>query len=280
MAALTLAQFRDSVRRRIEIQPVFDQTGNSADIGIIPPGQPDPNNLMMNTAINDAISMINRFVRVGNLVPLSIAVTADTTERGPLSVDISSVIPAGTSFLEITNVKWDAGSGSVWRLEPIGYYTKPGAKPGYEPFQQYTPSSPRQFLIVGNQVQIMPPPNANGNLRFSAAAVMAPLVNDSDTIATTVLPVDMQPVIEYIAVCVLSARKASDVESVNRLQSYTPLANQGIAEIYAWKNGENATGIESVRATLNMTPLGLTVNPAARGIGMDIGTGGGQGQGQ
>lgn len=278
MAVLTLAEFRDSVRRRIEITPIYDQTGVSADKGIVPPGQPDPNNFMMNTAINDAISKINRFVRVGNLQELSIAVTAVSTQRGPLSVDISSQIPAGTSFLEVTNISWDTGAGSIFRLEPVGYYTKPGAKPGYEPFQQYTPGTPRQFLVVGNQIQIMPPPSANGTLRFAAATVIAPLVNDSDTIATTVLPADMQQVVEYIAVIVLSARKASDVESMNRLQSYTPLAAQGVTEIYAWKNGENATGIESVRATLNMTPLGLTVNPAARGGGMDMG--GGQQQGQ
>ena len=253
MPVLTLAQFRDDVRRKLQVTPIYDNTGNPADIGAQPLGQADPSNVILNNAINEGIDAINRVVRVGRMMNLYQSVgAAPVTTRGPFYVDVTPTLPTGATVGEIENVVWNDGTFTN-RLEPQGYYQQ--VKKGYEQFQNIAPATPRQFVLIGNQVGLLPAPAANGTLYFDLATTMPQLVNDTDTIAF--LPVEHQVVVQYWAVAILSARAATDVEAQARFQSFSGMAAQGTAQIYAWKNGYNDDAIQSVRDTLQMMVAGL-----------------------
>lgn len=247
--SLTQAQLRDDIRRKIQVVPLFDITGVSGDIGQPNSGQPDPNNITVNNAINEAIQAVNRVVRVGPLTYETIAVTAPaSTFRGPFYVDISSVIPNPLVVTEIFDVTFTSPTTTI-RLQPYNYYA--AKKPGQQ-FIQQTPGRVVEFILTGNQIGLLTPPIDNGNLSFSVAAGIPPLTVDASTIQY--LPVDFQSVVQYGAVTLLMYRRATDIESQTRAQSFGQMFMQGISTIYQWKNGFDDSGLESVKDTLRMMP--------------------------
>lgn len=256
MAALSLAQMRDQIRRYIRVTPPIDPPVSSAVAGQQPTDTPDPNNNTINQAINDGVYFINRIVRVGLIQDVNIAVTsAPPTKRGAFWVDMSSKMIPLLSVAEIENVWWiDATNPAApvaQHLAPLNYYQYTTVN---RDFQQLAPSvNVSQFIVSGVQVGLIPAPVNPGTLSCTVVNGIAPLLTDTDTILY--LPVDLQQAVLYWAVVILAMRRANDVEGASLMQTYTALAQDATEKIWMWKNGYDAAGITAIRAQMNMTSL-------------------------
>src|ERR1700722_7253181 len=110
--ALNRAQMRDAIREMIEVVPLFDQTGLTADQGEPTAGQPEPNNNPINAAIAQSIDYLNRNARIELLsIPSGgVAVlSAPTWLQGPYPVDVSAALSDTLQPVEISEVTWDNG---------------------------------------------------------------------------------------------------------------------------------------------------------------------------
>jgi hypothetical protein len=142
----------------------------------------------------------------------------------------------------------------------------------------YPPATPAQFVLIGSEIGIAPPPSTDGTLYFQYIGSIPPLVNDSDTIAF--LPVDYQTTVIYWSVALLSARQATDIEAAQRYTDFLPMAQNGLLQIYAWKNGYDREAVQALRDTISMIPLNATLRAlaAAQTLGNETGQNPAQGQ--
>jgi hypothetical protein len=251
--ALQLNQMRDQVRRLLQLQPLYDTSGNTGDWGNPIAGQPDPNNILINQVLNEAIDAINRVVRLGKVTVLpGVSVSGVASyQYGPYYVDYSGVVADPNSISETINVVWvNAGTGKVIRLEPYGYYA-PSRR--YMPFNQYAPlPNPVQWQDAGTQIMLLPPPSQAGTLYLTQQEGLVHLVNDTDTIGY--LPVNYHPTVWYLATAILSARAALDVEANDRFAKFYQLGASGLQQLYAWKNGWEEGSSDAIADTLRMIP--------------------------
>jgi hypothetical protein len=251
--ALQLNQIRDQVRRLLQVQPLYDNTGSTGDYGNPATGSPEPNNNLLNQTINEAIDAINSVVRCGAITLLAAITVAAVPSYayGPAYIDYSSVLTNAGDVAEIINAVWvQTASGATIRLEPYNYYA-PSRK--YEPFAQYAPmSNPVQWQDAGNQIMLLPPPAQAGSLYLTQQEGIPYPASDTATIAF--LPVSYHRAVWYLAVAILSARAASDVEANDRFQKFYTLGVSALQQIYAWKNGNDEGSMNMIADTLQMIP--------------------------
>jgi len=248
-SAPTQAEFRDLIRRWLQLVPAVDDTP-PGPVGDPSPSCPDPNNAMINQAINSGIGFINRSVRTGPLVTYQMPVPLGNIHaRGPQYLDYSGSVPDALTASEVENAVF-TDSIVTNRLEPFAYYS---LGRDYVPYQSYAPGVPTQLILSGSQIGILPPSATAGTVYFDVATSIPPLLNNTDQIAY--LPVSYQMTVTYFAVAILSARQATNVEAIQRYQTFLPLATQGLVDIYTWKNGYDAAAIQTIRDTTAMIPL-------------------------
>ena len=258
----SLAQFRDVVRRFLQLFPAIDD---------FPPGPvgdpsiscPDPNNKLIDECINNSISSINRIISTAQIMQHPIPVPlASVDARGVQYVDYSSEILPPNSLVStmITNLAFSDGI-TTERMEPFTYYVKDR---DYVAFQQYQPGRPVQWIVVGGHLGILPPSATKGTIYMDATIGIPPLVADTDMIRF--LPIDYQDCIPYLACSILSGRQATDVEAMQRGQYFDTIGKQGILQIVQWMSGFDDTLIAAARDTLEMVPESeLKRQIAARG---------------
>lgn len=254
MALRTLANLRDECRRLLAIMTALDAgTGSTGDPVS---SQPDPLNVVINSAINQAIEALNRVVRVGPFIEYPLTVAAATArKRSTFWVSVQSLLPPGGGVFhtsEIEELTWTDANGNTNRLQPFQYYS--GGK-GYTQFQAYKPGTPTQFITSGFQIGLLPPPDAAGTLTFTAASGIPALIADTDV--PDLLPDDYEFALVYWAVMLLSAREAQSVEAQSRYPLFKEQAAQAFLQVYQWKNGFDDSGIEVVRNVLMMTPQNI-----------------------
>lgn len=246
----TLAQFRDTVRRHLEIQAPVDIQGNSGDA---PSLTPDPSNPVINEAINEAIATVNRLVRLGSATTRSLAISGQSaTVRGIQFVDISAVVANVNALVEIEHVWFTSKGGDIITLQPYSYYAP---TKGHQPYPQQAPGRPSQFVLAGNQIGILPPSNIDGTVTFSYLSGMNYLFADTDQIVG--VPYECQWAVVYWACYLLCAQKSYNVDYQARGQVYQQLARETVLQNYIWKNGYTEEGVASIRKTLQMYPLEL-----------------------
>jgi len=274
---VTLNGYLDACRRWVEITPPFDTGGAS---GAAPAGQPNPSNNVLNQCINAAIDTINRLVCIGDvqdLGPVSVP-AAPFYRRGPYYIDYSPLLLYSGVPFEVVDVVWVSGDGSatVTRLEPANYYRDdPAAPPSFTQFQQFPQQpKPQSWFSAGTQIGLIPANNQGGTIYLSGRYGMNQLVNPLDVVTTPSqanVPFAFQNVIQYIAVLYLCARTLKDTNYQARNAQFLPLASDGLAAIYKWRNGSAPDGSQMIDTLRMITSSRLTGSSQPQS---------GQGQGQ
>lgn len=250
--ALTQNQMYDAERRLLELVPGIDLP-TPLSSGVAAPSQPDPNNNTIQDALNYAIDWVNRKVRCGPVVwisPISVA-AAGAGILGGLNVDIASDDSNTLLIREATDAVWayTANQGGVnqtlyRRLEPLNYAAMLS---GSTSFPQYpAQAQPTQWYITGTTVVLVPPPNVAGTLYLMQTEGI-PQLDGSATTTITGPPVGLHSVIYFKAAATLSARQGTNLESQQRFERYDALANDGLGDIIAWKQGFDPALIDVLR---------------------------------
>jgi hypothetical protein len=237
---LTLIQMYDTIRRMLMIVPAIDLPTPGSS-GAASPSQPYPNNAAMLDALNYAIDWVNRKVRCGPIAwTASISVATPSPDLGSTTVDISTDDSNTYLIREGIDVTWHDATNGYQRLKPIPYG-------GYE--QAFLPGSsvassypPLRFYVSGTTIVLFPSPQVSGTLYVTQCEGIGELVSNSDTIVGP--PVSLHSTIYFAAVAILSARDATNAESLQRMQSFLALAQDGLNDIINWKQGYFATLIQ------------------------------------
>src|SRR5579862_8238263 len=154
--ALTLAQHRDDVWRKLQVTPAIDQGGTSGTIGT---GFSDPIVAVVNRALNEGINTVNRVARIGNVSDLAPINTpaAPIYLRGPYYISFEALEQELNDVTEIADVHWQGPNGQYIRLEPFDFYAPSRI---YMPFHSYNQSyQPVQYFTKGNQIGLLHAPN-------------------------------------------------------------------------------------------------------------------------
>jgi hypothetical protein len=230
---LTLVGMYDTVRRFLQVVPGIDLPTPLAS-GVAAPSQPTPNNATLLDALNYAIDWVNRKVRCGPIVwTASVAVTAPSPDIGSTTVDISTDDANTFLIREGIDVTWHDSTSGYVRLQPIPYAGVGQAFVSTSTLASV--KSPLRYYLSGTTIVLFPSPQQTGTLFVTQTEGINELVNTTDTIVGP--PVSFHSVIYFKAVAIISARQATNAESQQRATAFDALANDGLNDIIAWKQG-------------------------------------------
>ncbi len=230
---LSLAGFRDAVRRRLDITPLIDVSGLPTDTGSPYSSQPYPSNQQLNDAINSAISTLNAVVRCGNIenvVSLDVQ-PCPANWRGPQFISLQS-----SDIIEPFNVVYNDVLNRNVRLTNAKYYAK---SRGAEPFRQYPAGSPQMWWMAGNSLAVVPGCSVPAQITLAMSGTVPALVTDTDVVQY--IPASLQEYITLQAAVVISMMRTRDIDASTRIQAIQPVAQMFLEKIVAWRAGEVET---------------------------------------
>lgn len=182
MQALTRAQMRERIRRgRFAITTPFLMRVQGAEEGDAPPNEPWPDNLTLNDAIEEAVSICNNEVGFhGTSERISYSVTAQTA-TGPYYIQTDRIhfTPRGT-VNSIRGAWWiNSGDTDSVYLEPVTYDVLIRDHPGWGELEVGTP---KYILMDAGKVGLLPGPDTAGTLELLLGMSMTSPVGDIDTL--------------------------------------------------------------------------------------------------
>jgi hypothetical protein len=230
MPLLTRAQFRDAIRRDLQIIPPWD-TGTGLQ-GDVPATQPNPSNPTINQAIQNAIDDINN--ATGFHVSSVAYPVAAQTASVPYSVSIAQLTPLQVaSVADIKQLIWDDGTNTPFELTPTDYNALDRVRNTY---YNMPPSTPIGFYVEGYSLYVWPAPLLAGTLRMLCGTGITGFATDGDTIDQ--LYSGFQNVVQYQTNVRLSKLQTMDAEAQERAANFLPDALLGIEQIKAWKRNQ------------------------------------------
>lgn len=226
-ALLNRAQFRDSVRRRLDQIPPVDQGIGSP--GDQPFNAPWPTNAQINDTLLQALAYINVESGFRN-TDFNIPVGAySSTATGPASVYLGTQTLPNAVLNQVKRAVWDDGTDPVTILTMTGVGELDRMQSDY---LTAGPATPQWFWVEGYSAFISPAPSLAGTLKLYVATSVYGLATDSDTIDQ--FPADLQGgVIDFTAMKLLGQQGGNQTKIAYfgaEVSAWTRL-------IQAWANG-------------------------------------------
>lgn len=246
--AYTRAEMRDWVRERLGVTPPIAQpigSPNFGPAGTQPAYAPNPNNHLIDSAIDEALSNIN--TRTGfHAFRFTVDVPATTLTMGPQKIKLSFNDPTETkngdditatigiqNFNTVRRVLWIDGGGSgnlPQFLLPAPFRETDLAQ---QNFDAMPPSIPQYFFVDGYSLFLYPA-SANGGtlILWGGTGLQNPI---GDTGIIDQLPADYYIDVLYNVMVTVGESRLLNTEMAQLAQSYTPKADRGVENIGAWQ---------------------------------------------
>lgn len=251
MPLLTRAEYRDSVRRKLNIVPPKDAIPG-AMAGQQPTNYPLPTNAQINEAFTDAIADANR-ISGFHVTGFRIPVAADTSgSRQPFGMYLGNLTPNTAVPVtpegwinDVQRVLWipDSSGIPVLLLPNTRDNLDRGRNVAY--YNQPPQATPYQYYIEDYTLYVTPAQNESGTYFITAGTAVVGLQCDNDILDQ--VPIDYQNIFEYGAIYHLSIGATQDIEWKDRAAAFGPLFQAGILRFKEFKLG----GTGAPRATLN-----------------------------
>lgn len=247
MPLYTRSEFRDRIRRRLQIVPPIDIPLLGALPGQQPTNYPRPTNAEINDCFNDAVSDINQECgfHVSQFdVPVE---AADSSTYGPYGIDLSDLTPTTSTtalvsptgrIVNVLRVLWTPDSGGVPQLL-VGANRNYLDRGQVSNYYANLPSSPQNWYVEQYTLWILPAQSETGTYTITSGDGIVGLGTDGATLDQ--VPIDFQTVFEDQCIVRLSMADALDVEAAQRARFYAPSAMAGMRRFKAWKEG--GTGV-------------------------------------
>jgi hypothetical protein len=241
----TRPQFRDRIRRKLQIVPPSDSgTGNPGDQ---PLNQPYPTNSQINDALQDAIADVNRECGF-HVLQFTVPVAATQSGSfGPFALYLGDLTPhttvatvvAPTALInDVRRVLWNDLLGdppilltpdnrnALDRGETNNYFSN-------------VPGTPETWYVEGYTVFITPAHSISGAYTLTCNTGVIGLQCETDVLDQC--PIDFQVIFEYQAIVRLMKASTLDAEAAERAQNFLPDAQQGIIRFKSWVEGLSGT---------------------------------------
>jgi hypothetical protein len=234
---MTRPEFRDAIRRDLQIVPPIDTGVPGTVPGQQPTNAPNPTNAQINQCIQQAISDINRFsgFHVNQITTTVPAV--DSSTLGPYGTSMLSLGTMSGSVNDIRRVLWTPSdpTGVPQLLFPVNRNALDRGE--VSTYYNVAPGMPQMWYIEGYALYITPAPSMAGTLTLTAGTGVLGLQGETDTLDQC--PADLQYVVEYQAVVRLSKLSTMDIEAKERAQMFGEDAAIGMRQFAAWIEGQS-----------------------------------------
>lgn len=236
---LNRAQMRDAIRRKLNITPPIDAgTGNAGDQ---PVNRGNPSNQQMNDAIQESVHSLNRRCNFHVNNNINVPVPAiNSSVLGPYEINLQAAAVQSNPNLDLATIndvrraEYIDSSATYYRLEPTDYRELGLQRTDYK---ATPPGTPRQYWLEGYKLYVYPAQSVSGVVNLICGTGLLAFRLDTDTL--TQIPLDYQDVIQYMAIDILMSGQTMDKEAKERRAIFSQLAENGILDIYRWKNGNN-----------------------------------------
>jgi hypothetical protein len=234
MRVMTLAEYRDAIRRDMGLPVASDKGGKVGDPAST---HPRPTNALINQKLNDAVEKFNLEGGFAVANNVAVPVTAQTV-NGPYSFSLwtlgaSAGMKQGATY-EVRRVRWDDGSGNRTRVDPASWEAIDRAR---REVDNMPPALPTCFWIEGNLLYISPAPASAGTLYLKVGTGVLDFDSDGDILES--FPASVQPGIEFLAVALVALSQPSDPEMQVIAASYMPQADYYIEKAQALRQEQN-----------------------------------------
>lgn len=244
--AYTRAEMRDWVRERLGITPPIAQPITSplfGPAGTEPKDRPNPNNHLINSAIDEALSVIN--TRTGfHSFRFNLTIPATSLTMGAQQIKLSLIDPtevtnnnaivSGIGTLNINSIRrvlWtDASQTEPNFLTPSPYRETDN---GLVNFDAMPPAIPTNYFTDGYCMFLYPASQNGGTLTLWAGTGLINPLSDSSTIDQ--LPSDYYPDVLYNVMVTIGQSRLLNTEMMQIAASYSGKAEAGIENIGAWQ---------------------------------------------
>ena len=228
----TRAEIFDDMRRLLSVVPVFDNTGLIADRGKQPTSSPFPPNSVLAMCLDRAVAKANRYCgpwATSSLITFNVPVQ---TLSEPYNVNLSAYTSTGNQIVQVRKVYWSTSQTSpIW--QPLELTTREEQELNSRNLWNTPVATPKYAWTEGYRLYLSPSPSAAGTIGiYAGIGILAPLT-DSDTLQG--LPGDYYPVLLDMAVAELASLRMNDMVMEERIKSFLPKAQIGLAELAAFQ---------------------------------------------
>lgn len=266
--AYTRAEMRDWVRARLGITPPIAQPINSqlfGPAGTEPKDRPNPNNFLINSAIDEALSTIN--TRTGfHAYHFDLTVPATSLTQGAQQIQLNlnttdvtnaAVVNQSVGLQNINSLRrvlWmDASQTQPNFLTPSPYRVSDLA---LIQFDSMPPAIPTNYFVEGYSIYLYPASVNGGTLTLWVGTGLMQPIGDTNTIDQ--LPSDYFPDVLYNVMVTIAESRVLNAEMMQIAASYSGKAEAGIENIGAWQNQAESPKEQSSMGFLsNRTAYGL-----------------------
>lgn len=240
--SVTLAAFRDEVRRRLAITPPIDRLLDFplAIAGQEPAYARNPTNQLLDSLIRGSMAEINRRAKSTEAEgPVSSPVLAQTV-NGPYTMDLDDVTGGfGTGgFAQISSVEmiWYVATGSTVS-HPLTWSSSRNENTVHRNWMDTPPGTPTTCYQLGQTLQIWPAPASAGTFYFTAKC--GPFAPNSDGDLVAQLPSDYFPCLLDCVVADLLSIQPNDEVYAARLPTALAQKERSIGDVVDWMNTRN-----------------------------------------
>lgn len=253
----TRAEFRDEVRRSMNIVPPID-VSLSNPAGAQPFNYPNPTNQQINQAFQQAISQTNREAGF-HVTEYTLPVAAiDATTEGPFGIYLGDLTPNTTGSTvafppkgiinDVQRLLWlPAAAGSVPVLVLPKFRDNLDRSGNSSYYRTFPAAIPQFWYIEGYTLYVTPSQSTTGSYILTVGTGLANFACDDDTLDQ--VPIDYQDIFTFGAVYLISIAQTNDVEADDRASKYGPLFIQGIKRFKEFKLGGTGAPVPNLEFT-------------------------------